>query len=526
MTEGEIAERLGVVGRHRRLFGRLLEILAEAGWLVRESQGWRVERQFVEQWPGRTLERLELDCPRRAVPELELTGRVAKHLAKALRGECDAMELLFPGGSFGTMEAIYRDSPGAIFFNGLMAEVVVAVTRARALGRPFRILELGGGTGGTTAHLVPRLLADAVNYTFTDVGPAFVAAARERFKAHTFMSFNVLDLERDTEAQGFADRQFDLVIASNVVHATADLRRTLARVRRMMAPGGLLAMLEVTAPQRWFDLTVGLTPGWWAFEDKDLRPDYPIMPRDRWIQVLSEAGFDDVAALPEAPQQGCLAMQSLLLARAASETPHHASCDWLLFVDRFGIASALADRLRMRGDRCTLVRPGSLMIEADVSSIDFRSAQHYRTLLARLRSAGRSITGVVHAWSLDCAQWDGLSATDLAAADGSGAVSAMLLAQALVDESPTPRLWLLTRGAQQAHTTDDLLSPAQAPIWGLGKTLAIEHPDLRCVCVDLAPRSAPAEIEALEAELAEPGLEQQVALRESRTTSGTFSTRP
>ena len=515
MVDDEIAARLGVVERHRRLFGRLLEILGEAGWLARENEVWRVERPLVEQWPARTLDRLVLDCPRGAKPELELTGRVAKHLDKALRGECDGLELLFPQGSLATMEAIYRNSPSAIYFNGLMAEVVAAVTRARAAGRPVRILELGGGTGGTTVHLAPRLSAADVEYTFTDVGPTFVAAARDRFKKHAFMSFDVLDLERDPEAQGFANRQFDVVIASNVVHATGDLRRTLARVRRLLAPGGLLAMLEVTAPQRWFDLTVGLTPGWWAFEDTDLRPNYPTMPRDRWIRVLSESGFDDVVALPEGPQQGCLAMQSLLLARAAFETPRHASRDWLLFADHSGVASRLADRLRKRGDRCTLVRPGPLVIDADLSSIDHASAQHYRTLLAGLRSAGRSITGVVHAWSLDCAQWDGLSAAELAKAESFGAVSAMQLAQALIDENPAPRLWLVTRGAQQAHGSDGLLSPAQAPVWGLGKTLAMEHPDLRCVCVDLAPRPAPVEVDALMAELAEPGLEQQVALRES-----------
>src|SRR6185312_3454169 len=149
----------------------------------------------------------------------------------------------------------------------------------------------------------------------------------------------------------------------NVIHATSDLRRTLARVRRLLAEGGLLAMLEVTAPQRWFDLTVGLTPGWWAFEDTDLRPNYPTMPRDRWIRVLSESGFDDVVALPEGPQQGCLALQSLLLARAAFGGSHHQSCDWLLFADQSSVASRLADRLRRQGDRCTLVRPGPLVID-------------------------------------------------------------------------------------------------------------------------------------------------------------------
>ncbi len=98
----------------------------------------------------------------------------------------------------------------------------------------------------------------------------------------------------------------------------------------------------------------------------------------------------------------------------------------------------------------------------------------------------------------------------------------MLLAQALINENPTPRLWLLTRGAQQANAHDDLLSPAQAPIWGLGKTLTLEHPELRCVCVDLAPRLMSAEVDALLTEFAEQGAEQQIALRESGRRAARF----
>jgi len=515
VKQDQFISQLGIVERHHRLFARLLEILAETGWLARDGQGWRVERAFVARSADRTFERLKQECPQQALAELELTGRVAKDLAVVLRGQCDPMELLFPRGSLAAMEKIYRESPSALFFNGLLTELIVAAAQASALGRPLRILEVGGGTGGTTAHLIPRLPPGKVEYVFTDVGPSFVASARNQFGQHPFIAFEILDLERDPEAQGFSGEQFDIVVASNVVHATSNVRSTLVRLRRLLKPGGLLAMLEVTAPQRWFDLTVGLTPGWWAFNDADLRSNYPTMPRDRWIRVLPECGFDDVAALPEDADKGCLALQSLLLARAAVGKQSQTSRDWLLFADQSGVASELADRLRKRGDRCTLVRPGSFAVGPEVASINRRSAEDYRRLLAGLRSLGRSIDNVVHAWSIDCPRWDELSSTDLSMAEDLGAVSGMLLAQALVNESPTPRLWLLTRGAQQADAHDDLLSPAQAPVWGLAKTLALEHPELRCVCVDLAPRRMPAEVDVVLAEFAEPGAEQQIALRES-----------
>ena len=82
---------------------------------------------------------------------MELTGRVAGELAAALRGERDPMQLLFPGGSLETAERLYRDAPTARYFNGLMAHVAAtAADRFAAPERRMRILEVGGGTGGST----------------------------------------------------------------------------------------------------------------------------------------------------------------------------------------------------------------------------------------------------------------------------------------------------------------------------------------------------------------------------------------
>jgi acyl transferase domain-containing protein/acyl carrier protein len=500
-AEAELAVRLGVQARHQRLFGRLLAILGEAGLLARESSGWVVRRALHDAQPGTELARLKAAFPD-AAAELEMTGRVAAEMAEALRGEREPMQLLFPGGSLDTAERMYRDAPTAQVFNGLVTEVMLAVVAHQASGggRPLRILEIGGGTGGTTARVAPRLPAQGVEYTFTDIGPLFVARARERFAAHGFMRFAVLDLEQDPTSQGFDLHSFDVVIAANVIHATADLRRTLDRVRGLLVPGGLLAMLEVTAPQRWFDLTVGLTEGWWAFDDTDLRPDYATLPREAWLSLLAEQGFEERTALPEGGgHQGTLALQSLLLARA---TALAARC-WLLWADEGGVAARLAERLRARGDECLLVRAGErFMAGADGTlTINPASAADHRRVLTEMQAAGRPVHGVVHAWSLDAEPWESLSASQLAAAQTVGAVSGTLLAQALIGLGAPPPLWFATRGAQRAAEGDRALNPAQAPVWGLAKAVALEHPELRCACVDLEEG---AEIEALLAELDAP----------------------
>src|ERR1700730_14365566 len=102
------------------------------------------------------------------------------------------------------------------------------------------------------------------------------------------MQYEVLDIERELESQGFASREFDVILAANVLHATADLRGVLARVRRLLSPGGLLVLAEGTRPQSWIDLTFGLTDSWWKFTDIQLRPDYPLLSASYWLRFLDE----------------------------------------------------------------------------------------------------------------------------------------------------------------------------------------------------------------------------------------------
>ena len=132
-----------------------------------------------------------------------------------------------------------------------------------------RVLEIGGGTGGTTGGLVARL-GGRGEYVFTDVSPVFLAEARARFGAVAGFSTGLLDIERAPAAQGFS-AGYDIVVAANVLHATADLRASVRHAVSLLAEDGVLVLLEGTARRAWVDLTFGLTAGWWRFEDVALR---------------------------------------------------------------------------------------------------------------------------------------------------------------------------------------------------------------------------------------------------------------
>jgi len=250
-------------------------------------------------------------------PELRLVGRCGAALPQLLRAEADALALLFPDGDLGLLSELYEDSPGARVMNGLLraalAEALAALPSCSDSDAPLRVLEIGAGTGGSTAQLLPLLAGWAaaggrhIDYRFTDVSPHFLQRARERFAAYPFVRFGLFDVEADAQS---AEPPADLVIAANVLHATADLQATLRRVHASLAPGGLLLLLEAGAPLAWLDLVFGSMPGWWRFGDSTLRPAHPLLPAARWVELLRAGGFDAL------PLEGARPLaQSVLLAR-------------------------------------------------------------------------------------------------------------------------------------------------------------------------------------------------------------------
>ncbi|MGB0128514.1 MAG: type I polyketide synthase, partial [Rhodocyclaceae bacterium] len=113
------AVRLGVLDHHHRLFSRMLDVLVEDGWLAPQEGGWRWLRQDAAPDAEALGAALAADYPE-ALAELRLTQRCARELADVLRGRTDPLALLFPGGSLADTEKLYRDSPPAQAYNGLI----------------------------------------------------------------------------------------------------------------------------------------------------------------------------------------------------------------------------------------------------------------------------------------------------------------------------------------------------------------------------------------------------------------------
>lgn len=508
------AEHLPVVPGQRRLLRRLLDHLASDGLLRASGRLYTVLTNAPHLDPDAHLQTLAADYPAFSA-EMALLARCGPRLGDVLRGARDPLTLLFPDGSLAATEALYQDAPFARAYNPLVGQLVADSVRDLPAGRTLRVLEIGAGTGATTASVLPLLPPDS-EYVFTDLSPLFLARAEEKFSAYPMLTTALLDIERDPQEQGFAAQRFDALIAANVLHATRDLRQTLAHARYLLAPGGLLVLLESTTPQRWVDLTFGMTEGWWRFSDADLRPDYPLLSAQAWLDALRDAGFAEVHSIPDVRTQGVLAGQSIIAARAplapVEMSPLEQPERWLILADAGGIGGALADALTRRGAEALLVAPGDAFAAIDAARWQINAAQpdDYRRLLDAARAGQQPLRGIVHLWGLDLPFSDALSADELAECSAQACESALLLTQALLTTAggqAQPALWVATSGAHDSRLT-------QSPLWGVGRVIAVEHPELWGGLIDLdAQRSPAANADALLTEILNPDGEDQLVWR-------------
>jgi acyl transferase domain-containing protein/NAD(P)-dependent dehydrogenase (short-subunit alcohol dehydrogenase family) len=181
---------------------------------------------------------------------------------------------------------------------------------------------------------------------------------------------------------------------------------------------------------------------------------------------------------------------------------------WVVLEDRGGIGTGLVEALVKRGDRC--VRPS---IAGDGHGVDTTAAH---AAWRKWRDECGEISGVVDLRWLDCGSGALSRSPDLALRT-SVSQSLALFNAAIVESGGRPiRLWVVTRGAQPAGDVKSPLSPAASAAWGLAWSAALEHPELRAVCIDLDNASNADETSKLIAELDEDGREDKVALRGDR----------
>ncbi|MFD5698726.1 type I polyketide synthase [Streptomyces lasiicapitis] len=176
-----------------------------------------------------------------------------------------------------------------------------------------------------------------------------------------------------------------------------------------------------------------------------------------------------------------------------------------------------AEHLWVAGAREALAQAGAEVVELTLPAAGLTR----EALAARLRGAAEAgLAGVVSLLALD------ESAHDEHEAVSAGLAGTVALVQALGDAGIGARLWALTGGAVATGRGDRDTNPVQAQIWGLGRVVALEHPDRWGGLIDLPQTCDARAASRFAAVLAGAGDEDQLAVRDTGVFVRRFAPAP
>ena len=518
------AESLRVAEPMRPVFQRLMTGLVKRGLLEGRGTGFRATPAFAGAADSAESSlRSFISKNSGHLPEGLLCAGNCAELGPILRGEKDAVQVLFAGAGPELLEQFYGEG---LYTSHWLAAITAAVQEAaRRLpeGRGLRILEVGAGTGGLASHILGLLERGLHSYTFTDVSAAFLQGATQKLATFPEVEYKTLDLEKSGAEQGFEDGTFDFVLGTNVLHTVSDVRAALRHIYDLLVPGGSLVFMDVASPQLWTETVFGLMSGWWRFTDRDLRKHHPLLDRAQWEAVMREVGFSETASLPgligpqgDEGQMGLLARKSwreYAPIESSTETlagvPEEKS--WLIFADASGLGDRLASRLRANGLRCRVAYRGYDFARTGTDTFTLRAGilEDWQQLLKTCGDESPP-ERLVYLWTLDepVQKDDGDTAL-------MGTEALLHLVQALEITKPGAalRIDLVTRGAQPPGRALNPVAVAQAPAIGLLRVISNEYPNLSCGGIDLASMASPSDDALLLNELVRKDSEREVALR-------------
>ncbi|BCJ94413.1 hypothetical protein acsn021_19820 [Anaerocolumna cellulosilytica] len=306
----EVIHRCNILPKFKKLIEAMLSFAIEEGFI--NKNGRRLIRTY-----SRSSDDFKKRCTwfKEKFKKDEIYAIILencfKHYSEVLSGRMSAMHVLFPGGNTNTMERLYHlPSPHNEYIGKLVRQLVTSFPEKREV----KILEIGGGTGGTTAKILPALAGLKVAYTFTDISPILVKCAKEAFHKYEYVTYLPLDIEKEQNQPTVYLDSFDIVIAANVLHATASLPVTFQNVKQFMNKEAVLVMMETTRITGFADLVFGITDGWWKFQNTDFRKDSTLLSPDQWRDTLNHLGFGRVCTLPLTERESVRYPYSVIIA--------------------------------------------------------------------------------------------------------------------------------------------------------------------------------------------------------------------
>ena len=430
----------------------VIEQALQDGVLIASANGWKMLPDTAETVSAQDLWNSLVAHYPDYFQLIHSCGRVGMHLDTVLSGRTELAQLC-PAET--SIARILQQVLGVAYKQLLSQALQSAIAEGLQQlveGERLRIVEIGAGEPVFGAGICAQLDFNRSDYRFASTQPEALNDAAQLNERYPRMATALID--DTTPAQGHSQ----LVIVSLDAASLADNQRAFEYALTQLGAHTSLLVIGLT-PTRWLDFVFGNTP---------------TAHQTYWLQQLQQAGLTQINAPPaEAGTYLLLAQQN-----AKRATPHTqtrpVACSWLLLADAQGYSAQLAQHLttalHANGDQVSVALPGN-------------NAHLTRLLLAQ----HGQLDGMVLLAGLNQADTD---TTPLAVLDAqvTRCATAAAMIQACESSAISTTCWLITAGVTRnllpaRNPTED--SPADAALWGLGRTLMNEASNYSVRMIDL-----------------------------------------
>ena len=446
------------------------------------------------------------------LPELMMLGRCGKNLADVLQHKTHAEKLLYSSKS-SIQEHWSGASPGNLSMNLALRDILGEVVSDWPANRRLRILEVGGSDTEISQQILSTLPAEQCDYFYAHHDETLLLKAGFNLELWPFVKTVQLDLSQDigTEDSSIQLNTFDIVIAANTLYRSDDCAKSQRNIKKLLSVKGVLLMLERES-DRFMDMTFGLQDDWWIHTTENSLPTPLRMTSNAWRTELKDAGFDQVELLVEPEATGdigaFMVIASHLEGEPESKTTEvdlikNEAQSWMILKDDSEISNSLSNtllvELKKAGHQVILVeagktykRLGPMHFAININDQSNEKEEHFDHIFSTLNKLDIHCDQIVHLMGL---RWHSdtlienndfaLGLQNLRCASTIDLIKGLELSGA----KKRSQLKLITSGGATLSENDQAFvfknNPTQSTLWGLGRVIMNEHPDLDCKLIDL-----------------------------------------
>ncbi|KAF5684786.1 polyketide synthase [Fusarium denticulatum] len=214
--------------------------------------------------------------------EGETLAKIGPNLGAILQGTIDPMPLLLESNMFNRMQ------DGMELMQKMRSHFKQYLSSFATKKPVLNVLEVTASTSNNTQTIFDALREQKnVSYTLTDSSLSVLEQTKLGI-TKDFLKLKSLDINRDPIEQGFSPNTFDIILVNNILHTANSPSETLANLRKLLVPGGAIALVGLSDISPAYSLILGMNENMWSDERFE---QLPCPSNDEWNKLLQDNQF-------------------------------------------------------------------------------------------------------------------------------------------------------------------------------------------------------------------------------------------